>query len=99
MRPLLEYWPRGSAPANILLQQHRAQGRHSPDVNLSAGPDDQHGMWSVLWFLIVCLCAYGAYRSIRGGFSHSQSEKLSGYGIVGCIVLIMLAASLVAHLF
>jgi len=56
-------------------------------------------MWSVLWFLIVCLCAYGAYRSIRGGFSRSQSEKLSGYGIVGCIVLIVLAASLVAHLF
>ena len=30
---------------------------------------------SVLLFILECLCAYGAYRSIRGGFSHSQSES------------------------
>jgi len=56
-------------------------------------------MLSLLWLAVVLLCAYGAYRAIRGGFARPQSARLNGYGIVGCIVLLIVALSLAAHLF
>ena len=45
----------------------------------------------VLWLAIFLLCAYGAYRAIRGGFRRPQSDRLNGYGIFACILLLMLA--------
>src|SRR5438477_425314 len=38
MGPLLEYWPMGSAPASIHLQQHRAQGHRSSSQSMSDRP-------------------------------------------------------------
>ena len=52
-------------------------------------------MLILLWLAIVVLCGYGVYRTIRGGFRRSQSERLTGYGILGCIVLLLVAAKLV----
>jgi hypothetical protein len=56
-------------------------------------------MLALLIFLGACLCAYGAYRAIRGGFARPQSERLSIYGVIGLAVLLMVAASLAAKLF
>jgi hypothetical protein len=56
-------------------------------------------MTFVFWFLLTFLCAYGAYRAVRGGFERPQSDKLTGYGIIGCIVLCFLAAYLIGSLF
>lgn len=56
-------------------------------------------MLTLLWLLVVIACGYGAYRAIRGGFERRQSDKLSFYGIIGCIVLLIVAASLVTKLF
>ena len=56
-------------------------------------------MGFVLWFLLTGLCGYGAYRAIRGGFGRPQSDKLTGYGIVGCIVLVLVAVWLIQVLF
>jgi len=53
----------------------------------------------VFWVLLASLCAYGSYRIIRGGFERPQSDKLTGYGIVGCIVLVFVAAYLITSLF
>ena len=53
----------------------------------------------VFWFLLTFLCGYGAYRIIRGGFERPQSDKLTGYGIVGCIVLALVAVWLIRSLF
>ena len=35
----------------------------------------------MIWFLLCALCAYFAYRAIKGGFERPQSERLNGYGI------------------
>jgi hypothetical protein len=51
------------------------------------------------WFLLTFLCVYGAYRAIRGGFERPQSDKLTGYGIVGCVVLCLVAVYLIRSLF
>jgi prolipoprotein diacylglyceryltransferase len=56
-------------------------------------------MGFVFWFLFIFLCGYGAYRAIRGGFERPQSDKLTGYGIIGCIVLVLAAMWLVRSLF
>jgi hypothetical protein len=53
----------------------------------------------VFWFLLASLCAYASYRIIRGGFERPQSDKLTGYGIVGCIVLVFVAVYLISSLF
>jgi hypothetical protein len=39
-----------------------------------------------------------AYRIIRNGFLSPQSEKLNGFGVLGCVVLACLALSLVSKL-
>ena len=36
-------------------------------------------------------CAYLCYRIIRGGFTNSQSTKLSIFGWIGCVILVVLA--------
>ena len=56
-------------------------------------------MLTILWLLVVLACGYGAYRAFRGGFERSQSERLGSYGIIGCIVLLIVAASVVTKLF
>jgi hypothetical protein len=56
-------------------------------------------MGFVFWFLLTFLCGYTAYRIIRGGFERPQSEKLTGYGIIGCIVLCLVAVYLIGALF
>ena len=57
-------------------------------------------MGFVFWFLMTFLCGYTAYRIIiRGGFERPQSDKLTGYGIIGCIVLVLVAVWLVTSLF
>lgn len=43
----------------------------------------------MLEILIALLIGYGGYRVLRGGFKRPQSEKLTGYGIIG-IGLILL---------
>jgi hypothetical protein len=53
----------------------------------------------IFWFLLTFLSAYGAFRAIRGGFERPQSDKLTGYGIIGCIVLCLVAAYLIETLF
>jgi hypothetical protein len=53
----------------------------------------------IFWFLLTALCAYGSYRIIRGDFERSQSDKLTGYGIIGCIVLFFVAVYLIRSLF
>ena len=53
----------------------------------------------IFWFLLASLCAYLSYRIIRGGFERPQSDKLTGYGIVGCIVLFFVAVYLIGSLF
>ena len=40
-------------------------------------------------------CAYLCYRIIRGGFTNSQSTKLSIFGWIGCVILVVLALSCV----
>jgi len=32
---------------------------------------------------------YLAYRIIRNGFLHPQSKRLNGFGVLGCIVLLV----------
>jgi hypothetical protein len=53
----------------------------------------------IIWLLLFVGAGYGAYRAIRGGFQRSQSERLTGYGIIGCAVLLLVVLSLSAHLF
>ena len=53
----------------------------------------------ILWILLFLGAGYGAYRAIRGGFERSQSERLTGYGILGGAVLLLVVLSLAAHLF
>jgi hypothetical protein len=56
-------------------------------------------MITVLVILFVILCGYGAYRAIRGGFKRSQSERLTGYGIIGIAVVVIVVISLFDKLF
>jgi hypothetical protein len=44
-------------------------------------------------FVVVfpIVCAYLCYRIIRGGFTNSQSTKLSIFGWIGCVILVVLA--------
>jgi hypothetical protein len=56
-------------------------------------------MTTVLVILFVILCGYGAYRAFRGGFQRSQSERLTGYGIIGIAVVIIVVISLFEKLF
>jgi hypothetical protein len=53
----------------------------------------------ILWLLLFVGAGYGAYRAIRGGFQRSQSERLTGYGIIGCVVLVLVVLSLTTYLF
>jgi hypothetical protein len=53
----------------------------------------------IIWLLLFVGAGYGAYRAIRGGFQRSQSERLTGYGIIGCAVLLLVVLSLATHLF
>jgi len=53
----------------------------------------------ILWILLFLGAGYGAYRAIRGGFERSQSERLTGYGIIGCVVILFVILSLATHLF
>jgi hypothetical protein len=53
----------------------------------------------ILWILLLLGAGYGAYRAVRGGFERSQSERLTGYGIVGCVVLLFVVLSLTTYLF
>ena len=53
----------------------------------------------IIWLLLFMGAGYGAYRAIRGGFQRSQSERLTGYGIIGCVVILFVVLSLTAHLF
>jgi hypothetical protein len=45
-------------------------------------------MGIVVW-LLVLLCGYVAYRAIRGGFGRSQSDRLNVFGVLGCLVLLL----------
>lgn len=56
-------------------------------------------MTTVLVILFVILCGYGAYRAFRGGFQRSQSERLTGYGIIGIAVIVILVIGLIEKLF
>jgi hypothetical protein len=56
-------------------------------------------MLTILSLLILSAGVYAAYRIIRGGFARPQSERWTGYGIVGAIVLVMLAMALAARIF
>src|SRR4029079_3900291 len=49
---------------------------------------------SVLWLLIACLCAYGAYRAFRGGFTDPQSERLNNYRFLGYAVALLFTPSI-----
>jgi len=53
----------------------------------------------ILWVLLFLGAGYGAYRAIRGGFERSQSERLTGFGILGCALLLLVVLSLAAHVF
>ena len=41
----------------------------------------------MIWFVLWAVCAYAAYRAIKGGFERPQSERLNGYGIFGLVVV------------
>ena len=41
----------------------------------------------MIWFVLWVICAYAAYRAIKGGFERPQSERLNGYGIFGLVVV------------
>jgi hypothetical protein len=65
-------------------------------LNLSNARDDQRAM---LAFLITLLIAYGAYRAFRGGFQRPQSERLTGYGIIGIGVILLVVLHWIDKLF
>ena len=56
-------------------------------------------MVSILVLLIIFALGYGAYRIIGNGFRFPQSEKLSGFGIFGFFVLIVLGVWLATMVF
>jgi hypothetical protein len=68
-------------------------------LNLSNADNDQHDMLAFLITLLVLLSGYGAYRAFRGGFQRPQSERLTGYGIIGIGVALLILLSLIDWLF
>ena len=50
-------------------------------------------MLAILITLLVLLSGYGAYRAFRGGFQRPQSEKLTGYGIIGIGVILLVSCT------
>jgi len=48
-------------------------------------------MGFLVWLILTALCGHTAYRSIRGGFAHPQTDRLNGFGNLGCSVMLMLA--------
>ena len=52
----------------------------------------------LLWLVPVIGLLWLAYRIFRNGFVYPQSEKLNGFGVVGCAVLLLAAYSLVVSL-
>ena len=71
----------------------------SPPSNLAPASRNKRDMTTVLAILFVILCGYGAYRAIRGGFQRSQSERLTGYGIIGIAVIVIVVIGLFEKLF
>ena len=53
----------------------------------------------MIWFVLWAICAYAAYRAIKGGFERPQSERLNGYGIFGLVVVAVLILSWLAKQF
>ena len=47
----------------------------------------------MIWFILCVLCAYFAYRAIKGGFERPQSERLNGYGIFAIVLLLLIVVS------
>ena len=56
-------------------------------------------MTMIFVLLVTFACAYGAYRTIRGGFERPQSERWTVYGIIGAYLLLSAAISLVIFIF
>jgi prolipoprotein diacylglyceryltransferase len=50
----------------------------------------------IIILAVAFALGYGAYRIIRGGFRKPQSQKLNVFGILGYVIMILLAAWLVA---
>jgi hypothetical protein len=54
----------------------------------------------MIWISLCALCAYLAYRAIKGGFERSQSERLNGYGIFAIVLFLVIILSWVSeHVF
>jgi hypothetical protein len=66
--------------------------RASP-LNLPRIPPDQSDMAFVMSLLLALFVLYLAYRAIRGGFERPQSARLNGYGVFGCVLLMLVALS------
>ena len=47
----------------------------------------------MIWVLLGAVCAYCAYRAIKGGFERPQSERLNGYGIFAIVLVLMIILS------
>jgi len=56
-------------------------------------------MFGIFWMLFAALCGYLAYRIIRGGFEKPQSKKLNAFGVIACVLLLLVACSYVFRLF
>ena len=48
-------------------------------------------------FFLCALCAYFAYRAIKGGFERPQSERLNGYGIFAIVLFLVIILSWVSE--
>ena len=70
-------------------------------LNLSnaRGDQDHAGIPDHLITLLVLLSGYGAYRAFRGGFERPQSERLTGYGIIGIGVILLVVLHWLDKLF
>ena len=53
----------------------------------------------MLEFLIALLIGYLAYRAFRGGFRRPQSRRLTGYGVVGIVIVLLVALAAIDRLF
>jgi hypothetical protein len=56
-------------------------------------------MVGLLSFALVALLLYLAWRAIRGGFEHPQSDRLNIFGVIGGVVLLLAILSLVSQYF